>query len=285
MGIPSFDLYGEQAARDRPPDVLHCESIAARSRLHDWSFVAHRHDSLHQIFWVTRGGGRAVIDGSPHGFGPATLIFVPRLTVHGFAFTPGTAGWVLTLPASLPLPLPEAPVVLKVTGAAEPAQLTGIVSTIADEHDRDRPARAEMLAAQATILAVWLLRATRSREAPRDSARRRLMRRFTALIEEHYRDHWQVDEYAAALAVTPTHLTRVCRAVTGKAASALIQDRLLLEARRLLAHTGLRVGEIAHALGYVDPAYFTRVFTARLRQTPTAFRAAAERRPAPEAPG
>lgn len=276
--IPSFDLYGETAAWQRPPDVLHCESIAARSRLYDWSFVAHRHDALHQIFWVTKGGGRVTIDGSPHGFGPATLIFIPRLTVHGFTFTPGTTGWVVTIPASRALPLPETPLILKVTGPADPAMLSGILATMADEHDHDRPGRAEMLAAQATILAVWILRASHGREPPRDSARRRLMRRFTRLVEEHYRDHWQVEQYAAALAVTPTHLTRVCRMVTGKAASTLIQDRLMLEARRLLAHTGLRVSQIAHELGFADPAYFTRLFTARVRQTPTAFRAAAARR-------
>ncbi|MEM8742603.1 MAG: helix-turn-helix domain-containing protein [Pseudomonadota bacterium] len=277
MGIPVFELYGEADAPGSLPDTLHCESIAARSRLHDWTFTAHRHDALHQFFWITKGGGRASIDGVPHGFGQATLIFVPRLTVHGFSFTPGTAGWVVTVPASLALPLPEAPQILKVAGASEPTIVTGIFSTIAEEHDGSRPARRDMLAAQAAILSVWVLRTATMRDVPRESSRRRLMRRFTALIEEHYRAQWQVDAYAEALAVTPTHLTRVCRDVTGKAASTLIQDRVMLEARRLLVYTRLRIGQIAHQLGYSDPAYFTRVFTARAKMTPTAFRATADR--------
>ncbi|MEM9050340.1 MAG: helix-turn-helix domain-containing protein [Pseudomonadota bacterium] len=277
MGIPVFELYGETEAPGDAPDVLHCEAIATRSRLYDWTFTAHRHDALHQFFWITKGGGRTSIDGAPHGFGQATLIFVPRLTVHGFAFTPGTAGWVVTVPASLDLPLPQTPQILKVAGASEPTLVTGIFNTIAEEHGADRPARGQMLSAQAAMLAVWVLRTAQAREAPRESARRRLMRRFTTLVEENYRAQWQVDTYAAALAVTPTHLTRVCREVTGKAASTLIQDRVMLEARRLLVYTRMRISQIAHALGFSDPAYFTRVFTARVRKTPTAFRALAER--------
>ncbi|WP_157982059.1 helix-turn-helix domain-containing protein [Oceanicella sp. SM1341] len=274
MAIPSFELFGEAETTGDMPDVLHCESIAARSRIYDWSFVAHRHHGLHQFFWVSRGGGRVSIDGEPQGFGPHTLLFIPRLCVHGFAFTPGTSGWVVTLPASMPLPVPETPQVLKVNGVSDPAGVTGLFAAIAEEHSHERPGRAEALQAHAMLLSVWVMRAMEARETPPDSPRRKLMRRFGALLEENYRQHWQVDRYAETLAVTPTHLTRTCREVTGKAASALIQERVLLEARRQLAYTDMRVSEIAQDLGYQDPAYFTRIFTNKVGRTPTAFREA-----------
>lgn len=285
MTVRSYDLYGEPEESFSFGDVLHCESIAARSLLHDWSFAAHRHARLHQFFWITRGGGRVVLDGLPQGFGPHCLIFIPRLTVHGFAFSPGTIGWVVSVPADPALPVPEAAQLLRIGGVADPAQLTGLFAQIAEEYGRERIGRAALLGALAVSLAVWVLRAAEARPPAPESRQRRLVRRFTGLVEDHFRAHWPVERYAEALAVTPTHLSRVCREVCGRPASALIQDRLLLEARRQLALTDLPVSAIAYELGFADPAYFSRVFRAGAGRAPKEFRAAARGRAAvPSAP-
>ncbi len=74
------------------------------------------------------------------------------------------------------------------------------------------------------------------------------------------------------LSVTPTHLSRVTKAVTGKTVAEIIQDRVLLEAKRKLAFTDLPVSEIAYALSFSSPSYFTRFFAARMAETPKAFR-------------
>ena len=55
--------------------------------------------------------------------------------------------------------------------------------------------------------------------------------------------------------------------------SSLIRDRSIHEAKRLLAYTALTVAEVGYELGYLDPAYFTRVFRMATGQTPKAFRA------------
>ena len=82
-----------------------------------------------------------------------------------------------------------------------------------------------------------------------------------------------MNDYAKALGVTPTHLSRVCRSLTGSAASRLILERRLLEARRALAYTSMQIAEIAYMLGYSDPAYFARVFAQSAGESPSAFRA------------
>jgi len=81
------------------------------------------------------------------------------------------------------------------------------------------------------------------------------------------------NDYARALAVSPTHLSRVARAATGVSAQRLIEARLMREARRNLAYTHLGVATIAYTLGYADPAYFTRAFTRDAGLSPRAFRA------------
>ena len=57
--IESYNLFGES---DDLPDVVHCETIAARSVKHDWELTPHRHARLHQVLLVARGGGRGTLE-------------------------------------------------------------------------------------------------------------------------------------------------------------------------------------------------------------------------------
>jgi len=83
-----------------------------------------------------------------------------------------------------------------------------------------------------------------------------------------------VGEYARLLALTPGHLNDLTKAATGQTASALIDARLILEAKRLLAHSDASTAEIAADLGFQDPSYFGRFFRRHVDQSPGAFRAA-----------
>jgi AraC family transcriptional activator of pobA len=101
-----------------------------------------------------------------------------------------------------------------------------------------------------------------------------LFARFEALLESHVLEHWTVGRYAEALAITPTHLSRITRDATGHAASQLIEERLVREARRNLVYTNLPISTVAFALGFEDPAYFSRVFARATGQSPRGFRRA-----------
>ena len=107
---------------------------------------------------------------------------------------------------------------------------------------------------------------------PSPAADSPLLARFEALIEAHHLARWGVADYAQALAVTPTHLSRITRQATGQPASRLIDDRLIREARRQLVYTNLQVATIAYALGFADPAHFSRVFSRATGTSPRAFR-------------
>lgn len=74
--------------------------------------------------------------------------------------------------------------------------------------------------------------------------------------------------------MTPDHLSRNCRAASGLSALDLLQDRLLREARRLLAYTVAPVAEVARDLGFNEPSYFSRYFARRAGQAPQDYRAA-----------
>jgi AraC family transcriptional activator of pobA len=99
-----------------------------------------------------------------------------------------------------------------------------------------------------------------------------LVRRFRAMVDGHFKEHWTVAAYASELAITPTHLNRICRSVLGRTALEVIHDRLLLEAKRNLIYTSMSVKEVSNALCFSDPAYFTRFFARNAGTSPTAFR-------------
>src|SRR3546814_274704 len=106
-----------------------------------------------------------------------------------------------------------------------------------------------------------------------------LVRRFEALVDRDSAANRPVGDYAAALNVTPTHLARTVRAVTGRAPGDILHDRLVLAARRQIAFTDLPMAEIAYRLKFSSPSYFTRFFTGLTGERPTEFRSRMRRRP------
>jgi AraC family transcriptional activator of pobA len=282
---PNFVLYGE-ADPGPYPDLLHCESISARSRIHNWRFRAHRHHDLYQFFWVATGAGRAMIDGVHHDLMPATAMLIPPLVVHGFAFDSHTEGWVVSVArAAVEVSLRgsawvrdhlgEAVVLERRLTAPGRADVEAIFALISSEHGGTRAGRATALIGLTGLLATWFARTIAAAgdvghgEAGRSTL---LVRRFQEQVEARFRSERRLAVYAAELDITPTHLSRVCRDIVGKPASALIQDRLLQEAMRNLAYTSIAVHDIAAALGFADPAHFSKFFTQRVGRTPSVFR-------------
>jgi AraC-like DNA-binding protein len=95
---------------------------------------------------------------------------------------------------------------------------------------------------------------------------------FQELIEKHYMEKRTPNEYATLLHITPNHLNAMCKMKSGKSAGELIRQRVLLEAKRLLAHTQLSVAEVAYKLNFDDNSYFGRFFKKYVRVTPEQFR-------------
>lgn len=83
------------------PDLLHCESIPARSRLHDWEIKPHRHADLAQLLYVRKGWAQLQVEGEPTRVEQPSIQFVPPLCIHGFQFSERIDGYVLTLAAPL----------------------------------------------------------------------------------------------------------------------------------------------------------------------------------------
>ncbi|MBC2878323.1 MULTISPECIES: AraC family transcriptional regulator [Streptomyces] len=152
--------------------------------------------------------------------------------------------------------------------------------------EHDTAVRAPHLAASPALLthllAALFLRALPDTLARTDAAaaasdHRRsadVFRRYRAAVEEHFTDWHHVADYARALGYDVRTLTRATRAATGTGAKVFLDQRVLLEAKRLLAHTDLPVAGCARRLGFRDAAAFTTFFRRQAAVPPAAWRAA-----------
>lgn len=272
--IPGYDLYGETSPAARP-GVVHIEDIAARGRRHDWLIKPHRHGRLLQLICLRRGWAVARLDDSEHRLAGHGAICIPVGTVHGFRFAPETEGAVLTLEDSILRDpgggrvaeferLFDAPRVL----GFEPQsvhfeQLCRYLALLAGEFERHETGREPLLEwlARAVLMTLFRHWEHRDNAGRADAAGHgRLLRRFRALVDENFRRHWRVEDYAAALHVSTATLNRRCGAILGRSARALANERLLTEIRRRLIYTREPLAGIAFALGFRDPSYFSRYF-------------------------
>lgn len=96
--------------------------------------------------------------------------------------------------------------------------------------------------------------------------------RYRAAVEERFTQHHHVRDYASALGYDPRTLTRATRAATGLGAKQFLDQRILLEAKRLLAHTDLPAARCAEHLGFHDAANFTTFFQRQAGLSPSRWR-------------
>ncbi len=99
-----------------------------------------------------------------------------------------------------------------------------------------------------------------------------ILRDFKKLVEEKYKTWHKVKAYATELHISAKHLSQTVKDLTGKVAKGHIQDRLVLEAKRLLVHTDLSVKEVAYEIGFDEPFHFSGFFKKQTGFSPSQFR-------------
>ena len=95
---------------------------------------------------------------------------------------------------------------------------------------------------------------------------------FRKLLAEHLSTHRQPSYYASLLNISTVYLNEVVKNVTGMNTALYIKAEVVLQAKRMLAHTNLSVKQVADKLGFDDYAYFSRLFSQTTGVSPIAFR-------------
>lgn len=247
---------------------------------------AHRHN-YYEILLFNSGGGTHMIDFDNHIIRDQSLHFVSSGQIHALNRDVGVTGYVvifskefMVLNSMDKLLLVDFPAFNKTafpilaTSTKTYSDILNLVIQMEAEYQSENPFKDQVLASYITILLLKckaLLTDTPFYKNA-DAASQQLMQRFNNLLEEKFMTLHKVNEYAGILNVTPNHLSETIKKITGKTAGDIIHQRLILEAKRLLLHSSITAKEVAYALNFNDPSYFSRFFKANTDLSPENFR-------------
>lgn len=286
------DRSGGSASALAPPRVT---TITLREALHDPGFRNPQLLEEHLLFLVTVGHGTYEVDFRSHQCRPGSLLWSRPGQVVRCGGQPGLDAILVRWPSGLLAGLgPDrttiGPGYWQLAGEDEDAVINEVSQLVVDcRRHRGDDRGAELLRHQLAVLLHRLAllspagpaapsRApTRVRGAapggdPVSDTARETYQRLRREIERSYRHTRRVEDYAARLECSVRTLTRACLATTGRSAKQVIDDRVALQAMRLLAATELPVAEVGGQLGFSEPTNFGRFFQREVGLSPGAFR-------------
>jgi AraC family transcriptional activator of pobA len=240
----------------------------------DWALQLQHSCAEHALIWQTRGTSRCVIEGIRRGLSVHSALAIPAGTPFSLELGAQTFGLVCLIPAGIGLLMPDSPTLLRIREVQTQSELTTILENMQREQNNTRPFMDEALTAQGALLTVWLRRAmiVTPADAAKDGASERLVRAYMALLERDHATGKPMADYAKALGVTPTHLTRICRATAGQTAADLLTERSLYAARCALERDEKPISQVAAGLGFTSAGYFSRFVQHHTGLSPSALR-------------
>ncbi|MDQ0752656.1 AraC-like DNA-binding protein/mannose-6-phosphate isomerase-like protein (cupin superfamily) [Streptomyces africanus] len=244
----------------------------------------HRID-FHVVLLFGEGPVRHMVDFTEYEATAGDLLWIRPGQVHRFSRTSEYRGTVLTMqPGFLPRATVEAtglyrydlPPLLR----PDAAQLAGLRDALGQlrreyEDTETLPLSLHTAVLRHTLTA-FLLRLAHLAASTAESVRQTSDSTFTLFrdaVERDFATNHSVSAYADALGYSRRTLVRAVRGATGDTPKAFIDKRVVLEAKRLLAHTDLPIGRVGAAVGFPDAANFSKFFHQHTDQTPAAFRA------------
>lgn len=281
--VPSFYLYGEphQSVSD---DFVHVEHLDDRSRPGGWTIRPHSHADLYHIFLITDGGGTMQVEDRAEAVPCPAMLMVPAMAVHGFNWIEESKGWVATISRHyLGILTQRHPDIAR--HAARPhvlhldediaRQAEGQMALLKQELGWSVRGHDAIIEGTTLSLLALSLRQSDAQDARwviNPSPAAALVARFRERVEARFRLREKIADHAAALHVSESSLRMACARIARASPASILDDRSVLEARRALLYTNMTVAETGYALGFNDPAYFSRFFTKYVGMSPAQFR-------------
>lgn len=282
--LPILHIDDFEPASRHSPDVyvqLFKEHVAQ----YPFTQTPHRHD-FYLLVIFTKGQGTHTIDFVDYPIQPGSVFFMSPAQVHSWTYAEETDGYLfffnpafylVDFPARKLFDFPlfhalATPPVVYLPATAS-AGVEEVFIRLHQEATGNDYRREDILRSYLNILLVKLSGfCLANHSSGRSSHAQSQIRRLELLVEKHYLEHKPVRDYADMMALSEKQLYTICQTALGKPLQKIIQERLLLEARRLLVHTELSVAQVADQLNFLDHSYFNRFFRKETGVTPEQFR-------------
>jgi AraC family transcriptional regulator, transcriptional activator of pobA len=234
-----------------------------------------RHFSA-QIIWIMNGRGHYCIDTERYALADNTIYFVPSGRVQQLHARGDLTGYILSFSSDLfllAIASPCQPVsdeliagfsrvnVVSVRDKKTENVLTNFLEEMMQELAEHRLLHSEVLAGLLKVFLIYLRRMSLPLKQEISSSKTiTLFNAFNSTLDKSILTRRSVADYASDLSVTPSYLTEVVKRFTGLSASQHIQQRKVLEAKRLAIYSGDNMKSIAYKLGFDDVSHFSKFF-------------------------
>jgi len=289
--------FGSKAQQDQQPEkVFSIQSLSNLAAQIQHTSEPHRHDFFNILF-IEQGEGNHVIDFNKYEMEACSVFFLSPGQMHACHFAQNVQGYSILFRKEFfelnhqGRNLHSFPFFNNVAGkpalyldCQQKNTVQSLLAEMVEEYQQKQPDYQAVLRALLEALLMRLSRFASQEEAkthPQQEALNGLLssqlKQLELLIENHYKEHWTVAQYAEHLNVSAKHLATIAKKGLDITISQLIQNRMLLEAKRLLIYTNDTVSRVAYNLNFNEASYFIRFFKKHTGQSPEEFRKSADK--------
>ncbi len=246
------------------------------------SGVPHRTD-FYQIILIESGGSTQFVDFTPINVAGGQILFIAKNQVVSFDTSSSYSGKAILFTdvffnrcdSDIRL-IKQLDLFNPFTGNA-PVSVNEKLATLCKMMEDEFACRRDNLQQNIlhSYLSAFLTQATRQREqvvVPLKSGEYNLALQFAELVEQHHKSLRKVNDYLELMNTTAKSLSKSLHAAVCKTPKQFIDDRILLEAKRLLVYNGVSVKEIAFELGFDEPTNFSKFFREQTGMSPAEFK-------------
>ncbi|MCC6413921.1 MAG: AraC family transcriptional regulator [Saprospiraceae bacterium] len=243
----------------------------------------HRHD-FYFILALKKGKGNHEIDFTAYNVLDNSVFFLRPGQVHQLELKAGCTGYLLEFNTEFYHPQSRSTNqrLKKVSNknycemeAARYNKLDAILASMFHEYNAREEGYADVIKSSLDIFFIEFIRQSSNPKGDStitNSYTQERFEDFLELLDKHIVTLKQVSQYTELMNLSPYQLNEITKSSIGKTASELINDQIILEAKRYLLATSNQVKDIADHLGYEDYSYFIRFYKKHTGYSPEAFR-------------
>ena len=252
-------------------------------------FTSSFRTGFYHIIWFKKGSPSLVIDFNPVNIKPNTIIFLPKDTVQRFDENSTFEGKAILFTESFfcksdnDIKFLRNSILFNDLFSVAKIQFeksTGIFDSLLQLMELEFSTEREIYQSDIlrNLLHNFLIISERERRKQNFTEIKRgaqldYVLHFKDLLEAYYTKLRQVSSYAEKMSVSQKQLNQATSNILGKSPKKMIDDRIILEAKRLLAHTNMSIKSIGFELGFDEPTNFAKYFRKQTNSTPIEFRA------------
>lgn len=284
--IRNYVIYGE-AEETLRPHFVHSELIDANMAKIDGHVKPHIHSHLIQVFLIEEGPIRFTSEQMEVEIMEPCILLIPEDTLHEFHLSQEVKGRIVTFSTSLleellalsPEKLLNFETIHLIQNSKQTEKLNALFfigQQIANELEEQQQVDREIaIRAHLSLLMVGILRLM-SKNVPTNHPEQSINATYFSAFQKRLKNkntfNKPIKQYAKELQITPTHLNRICRMMVDKSASQVVQEYVILEAKRYLSYSTHTISEVGYYLNFADPGYFCRYFKKHVGVSPKVYR-------------